>query len=160
MTHLKKKAQALHQVNPALVSGGEGAAPAVVVRKVEGAEWTRCWSFVGRKQHPDGCRGRSIIRRAGYSPMSLVGEQIGCYCNSKPYSRPSGFAALTATAGGLSPTLGSRPACRRPSEGTQQLERKHLTLRTWIKRLVRKTICFSTSVQMPRATDRVIYQPV
>jgi len=31
---------------------------------------------------------------------------------------------------------------------TQQLERKHLTLRTRIKRLVRKTSCFSRSVQM------------
>jgi insertion element IS1 protein InsB len=31
---------------------------------------------------------------------------------------------------------------------TQQLERKHLTLRTRIKRLVRKTICFSKSIQM------------
>ncbi len=31
---------------------------------------------------------------------------------------------------------------------TQQLERKHLTLRTRLKRLVRKTICFSKSVQM------------
>jgi insertion element IS1 protein InsB len=30
----------------------------------------------------------------------------------------------------------------------QPLERKHLTLRTRIKRLVRKTICFSQSVQM------------
>ena len=32
---------------------------------------------------------------------------------------------------------------------TQQLERKHLPLRTRIKRLVRKTICFSRSTQMP-----------
>jgi insertion element IS1 protein InsB len=31
---------------------------------------------------------------------------------------------------------------------TQQIERKHLTLRTRIKRLVRKTICFSKSTQM------------
>ena len=31
---------------------------------------------------------------------------------------------------------------------TQQLERKHLTLRTRIKRLVRKTICFSRSIAM------------
>ncbi len=31
---------------------------------------------------------------------------------------------------------------------TQKIERKHLTLRTWIKRLVRKTICFSKSIQM------------
>ncbi len=31
---------------------------------------------------------------------------------------------------------------------TQKIERKHLTLRTRIKRLVRKTICFSKSIQM------------
>lgn len=31
---------------------------------------------------------------------------------------------------------------------TQQLERKHLTLRTRIKRLARKTICFSKSTEM------------
>jgi hypothetical protein len=31
---------------------------------------------------------------------------------------------------------------------TQQIERKHLTLRTRIKRLTRKTICFSRSIRM------------
>jgi insertion element IS1 protein InsB len=31
---------------------------------------------------------------------------------------------------------------------TQQIERKHVTLRTRIKRLTRKTICFSLSIQM------------
>ena len=31
---------------------------------------------------------------------------------------------------------------------TQQIERKHLNLRTRIKRLARKTICFSKSSQM------------
>jgi insertion element IS1 protein InsB len=31
---------------------------------------------------------------------------------------------------------------------TQNIERKHLTLRTRIKRLVRKTICFSKSQQI------------
>jgi insertion element IS1 protein InsB len=32
---------------------------------------------------------------------------------------------------------------------TQQIERKHLTLRTRLKRLARKTICFSKSVFRP-----------
>jgi len=32
---------------------------------------------------------------------------------------------------------------------TQKIERKHLTLRTRMKRLVRKTICFSKSTQIP-----------
>ena len=31
---------------------------------------------------------------------------------------------------------------------TQQIERKHLTLRTRLKRLARKTICFSKSTEM------------
>ena len=31
---------------------------------------------------------------------------------------------------------------------TQQIERQHLTLRTRIERLMRKTICFSRSTQM------------
>jgi insertion element IS1 protein InsB len=31
---------------------------------------------------------------------------------------------------------------------TQKIERKHLSLRTWVKRLARKTICFSKSLQM------------
>jgi IS1 family transposase len=36
----------------------------------------------------------------------------------------------------------------RSKRNTQQLERKHLTLRTRIKRLVHKTICFSKSTEM------------
>jgi insertion element IS1 protein InsB len=31
---------------------------------------------------------------------------------------------------------------------TQRIERKHLSLRTWVKRLARKTICFSKSLQI------------
>jgi insertion element IS1 protein InsB len=33
-------------------------------------------------------------------------------------------------------------------QNTQKIERKHLTLRTRMKRLVRKTICFSKTTQM------------
>ena len=40
------------------------------------------------------------------------------------------------------------PACHHHKRNTQQIERKHLTLRTRIKRLMRKTICFSRSTQM------------
>jgi insertion element IS1 protein InsB len=41
------------------------------------------------------------------------------------------------------------PAVHSPGKrNTQQIECKHLTLRTRLKRLVRKTICFSTSITM------------
>jgi insertion element IS1 protein InsB len=33
-------------------------------------------------------------------------------------------------------------------QNTQKIERKNLNLRTWVKRLARKTICFSKSVFM------------
>jgi len=33
-------------------------------------------------------------------------------------------------------------------KNTQRIERKNLNLRTWIKRLTRKTICFSKSEKM------------
>jgi insertion element IS1 protein InsB len=34
-------------------------------------------------------------------------------------------------------------------ENTQRIARKHLNLRTRIKRLMRRTICFSTTTTMP-----------
>ncbi len=40
---------------------------------------------------------------------------------------------------------GSYPGCK---QQTQTIERKHLTLRTRIKRLARKTICFSKLAKM------------
>jgi insertion element IS1 protein InsB len=41
------------------------------------------------------------------------------------------------------------PAVHSPGKrNTQLIERKHLTLRTRIKRLARKTICFSRSIEM------------
>ena len=33
-------------------------------------------------------------------------------------------------------------------EHTQKIERIHLSLRTWVKRLARKTICFSKTLRM------------
>src|SRR5262249_47825124 len=50
--HAQKKAAALHQVNPVLVRDGEGADPAVRIRKVAEAEVDEMWSFVGDKRQP------------------------------------------------------------------------------------------------------------
>ena len=41
-----------------------------------------------------------------------------------------------------------QPALALACPRTQKVERKHLTLRTRMKRLVRKTICFSKTTQM------------
>src|SRR5262249_42451763 len=47
-----KKAPALHRVNPALGTTGEGSPPAVVIHKVQEAELDEMWSFVSSKKQP------------------------------------------------------------------------------------------------------------
>ena len=46
------------------------------------------------------------------------------------------------------PQIAAKEDLRQNQRNTQKIERKHLTLRTRIKRVVRKTICFSKSIQM------------
>ena len=105
-------------------------------------------SFVGRKQQPrwlwgalDHQRGRIVAytfgRRADRALLRL-----------KALLEPCGIRRFYTDGWGayhrhLDPRLQVVGKRR-----TQQLERKHLTLRTRIKRVVRKTLCFSKSVQL------------
>jgi insertion element IS1 protein InsB len=126
----------------------ESATPGVVIRKVDEAELDEMWSFVGCKQQPrwlwvalDHQTGRIVAyvfgRREDQALLALKALLV-----------PLGIRRFYTDGGGayrrhLDPhrhVVGKRR--------TQQLERKHLTLRTRIKRLVRKTICFSKSIQM------------
>jgi insertion element IS1 protein InsB len=135
-------------VNPALVTASEGPSPAVVIHKVKEAELDEMWSFVGCKKPPrwlwealDPLTGQIVAytfgRRADRALLKL-----------KVFLEPFGIHRFYTDGWGayrrhLEPhrhVVGKRR--------TQQLERKHLTLRTRIKRLVRKTICFSRSVQL------------
>ena len=135
-------------MNPALVSSGEGVAPAVVVCKVWEAELDEMWSFVGSKKHLrwlwgalDHQTGRILAyvfgRREDHALLQLKAllEPFGIRCY---YT--DGWGAYHRHLAPRQHVVGKRR--------TQQLERKHLTLRTRIKRLVRKTICFSRSVKM------------
>ena len=135
-------------MNPALVTTGEGSPPAVVIRKVQEAELDEMWSFVGSKKHPrwlwealDHQTGRIVAytfgRRADRALVKLKAllEPLGI---RRFYT--DGWGAYQRHLDPNRHVVGKRR--------TQQLERKHLTLRTRIKRLVRKTICFSRSVQM------------
>ena len=135
-------------MNPALGTGSEGSPPAVVIHKVKEAELDEMWSFVGGKKQPrwlwealDHQTGRIVAytfgRRADRALLKL-----------KALLEPFGIRRFYTDGWGayqrhLDPQLHVVGKQR-----TQQLERKHLTLRTRIKRLVRKTICFSRSVQM------------
>jgi insertion element IS1 protein InsB len=135
-------------VNPALVPSAEGEAPAVMIHKVQEAELDEMWSFVGRKQHP-----RWLWAALDHQTGRIVAYTFGRRADRvllklKALLEPFGIRRFYTDGWGayrrhLDPhhhVVGKRR--------TQQLERKHLTLRTRIKRLVRKTICFSQSVQM------------
>src|SRR5262249_18542719 len=141
-------APALHQVNPALVPGGERATSAVVVCKVEEAELDEMWSFVGCKKHPRWLWG-ALDHQTGQILAYVFGRREDqALLKLKALLAPLGIRRFYTDGWGayqrhLAPhqhVVGKRR--------TQQLERKHLTLRTRIKRLVRKSICFSKSIHM------------
>jgi insertion element IS1 protein InsB len=135
-------------VNPALVFGGEGVAPTVVVRKVWEAELDEMWSFVGSKKHPRWLWG-ALDHQTGRILAYVFGRREDqALLQLKALLDPFGIRRYYTDGWGAY----HRPLP--PEQHTvgkltmQKIERKHLTLRTRIKRLVRKTICFSRSVKM------------
>jgi insertion element IS1 protein InsB len=125
-----------------MVPSGEGGAAAVVVRNVDAAELDEMWSFVGRKQHPrwlwgalDHQTGRILAyvfgRREDRAVLKL-NTLLAPFGIRRYYT--DGWGAYRRHLDPRQHVVGKRR--------TQQLERKHLTLRTWIKRLVRKPFVF------------------
>jgi insertion element IS1 protein InsB len=120
----------------------------VILRKVEQAEVDEMWSFVGKK---------SEQRWLWHAIDHHTGQVLAYVCGAREDKTFLALKALLAPFGitrfytdgwgtyrrHLDPTIhtvGKRH--------TQKIERKHTTLRARIKRLVRKTICFSRSVLM------------
>ena len=135
-------------MNPAVVTASEGSLPAVVVRKVQEAELDEMWSFVGSKKQPRWLWG-ALVHQTGKILAYVFGRREDqALLQLKALLKPFGIRRYYTDGWGayrrhLAPdqhVVGKRR--------TQQLERKHLTLRTRIKRVVRKTICFSRSVPM------------
>jgi insertion element IS1 protein InsB len=135
-------------VNPALVTVSEGAAPTVVIRKVAEAELDEMWSFVGSKKQPRWLWG-ALDHQTGRVVAYVFGRREDqALLALKALLTPLGIRRFYTDGWGayhrhLDPKLHVVGKRR-----TQQLERKHLTLRTRSKRWVRTTICFSRSAQM------------
>ena len=120
----------------------------MVVHKVEGAEVDEMWSFVGRKQHPRWLWG-ALDQQTGRILAYVFGRREDqARLQRKALLAPFGIRRFYTAGWGayrrhLAPDQHVVSKRRTP-----QLERKHLTLRTRIKRLVRKTLCCSRSVHM------------
>jgi insertion element IS1 protein InsB len=120
----------------------------VVIRRVDDAEVDEMWSFVGRKT-AQRWLWHAIDHHTGKVLAYVFGRrQDTVFLKLKALLAPFGirryhtdyWGAYTRHLDAAEHTPGKRH--------TQQIERKHLTLRTRIKRLTRKTICFSKSTQM------------
>ena len=120
----------------------------VVVRLVEEAEVDEQWSFMGKKQ-AQRWLWHAIDHRTGNVLAYVFGHrQDQVFLKLKALLESFGITHYyTDYWGAYTRHLEAgehRPGKRR----TQQIERKHLTLRPRIKRLARKTICYSKSIAM------------
>ncbi len=132
-----------------MVEGGCPDAITVEVRRVEAAEVDEMWRLVQSKaqqrwlwQASDHLSGVGLAYAFGSRADKVFVEL-------KKLLRPFGLAHFSTDGAGVYDR--HLPAAAHPIGKTnpQQVERKHLTLRTRIKRLARRTLCFSKSVFMP-----------
>jgi insertion element IS1 protein InsB len=120
----------------------------VVLECVDEAEVDEMWSFVGKKKEQRWL-WHAIDHRTGQVLAYVFGRRTDeVFVKLKTLLEPLGITHYyTDYWGAYERNLA--PEVHSPSKrNTQQIERKHLTLRTRLKRLVRKTICFSKSIEM------------
>jgi insertion element IS1 protein InsB len=150
LRELKKKETALESVNTALV---RTLNPAEVAWDLERAgeaeaEMDEMWSFVGNTGNPRWL-WHAIDHHTGKVLAYVFGRRKDeVFVQLKTLLEPFGLTRYYTDYWGAY-TRHLDPAVHSPGKrNTQKIERKHLTLRTRIKRLVRKTICFSKTIQM------------
>jgi len=121
---------------------------AVSINRVQAAELDEMWSYVGKKHEP-----RWLWHALDHGTGKVLAYVFGrrrddVFLQLKALLEPFGITRFfTDHCGAYARHLAAetRVAGKR---NTQQIERKHLTLRTRIKRLARKTICFSKSTEL------------
>jgi len=106
------------------------------------------WSYVGKKLKPRWLWHAIDHGTRKVSAYVFGRRQDEVFLQLKALLEPFGIMRFFtdhwgAYAGYLAPEI-HVPGKR----NTQQIERKHLTLRTRVKRLARKTICFSKSTEL------------
>jgi insertion element IS1 protein InsB len=120
----------------------------VVIRLAEEAEVDEMWSYVGKKQEPRWL-WHAIDHRSGKVLTYVFGRRKDeVFLKLKTLLAPFGITRYYTDYWGAYTRHLDANEHQPGKRHTQKIERKHLTLRTRIKRLTRKTICFSKSIQM------------
>jgi IS1 family transposase len=148
LSELKKKEAALESVNTALLRILHPDEVTVAIERAGEAEMDEMWSFVGSKKDQ-----RWLWHAIDHATGAVLAYVFGrrkdeVFLQLKALLEPLGLTRFyTDHWGAYTRQLDAEvhsPGKRHP----QKIERKHLTLRTRIKRLTRKTICFSKTTQM------------
>ena len=148
LRELKKKETVLESVNTAVLRTLNPVEMVWALERAGEAEMDEMWSFVGNNRTP-----RWLWHAIDHHPGKVLAYVFGrrkdeVFLQLKALLEPFGLTRYYTDYWGaytrhLDPDL-PRPGKR----NTQKIERTHLTLRTRIKRLVRKTLCFSKTTQM------------
>ena len=116
--------------------------------RVEAVEVDEMWSFVGKKKAPRWL-WHALDHRTGAVLASVFGRREDpAFLKLKALLVPFGITRFYTDGWGAYQRHLAPARHEVGKRNTQQLERKHLTLRTRIQRLARRTICFSKSTQL------------
>ena len=148
LSALKKKEAALESVNSALLRTINPEEMTVAIERAGEAEMDEMGSFVGKKGDQRWL-WHAIDHHTGAVLAYVFGRRTDeVFLRLKALLEPFGLTRFSTDHWGAY-TRHLDPEVHSPGkQHTQKIERKHLTLRTRIKRLVRKTICFSKTTQM------------
>jgi insertion element IS1 protein InsB len=148
LSELRRKEAALESVNTALLRTENPDAIPVDMQQAGEAEMDERWSFGGNKGNPRWL-WHAIDHHTGAVLAYVFGRRKDdVFLQRKALLEPFGLTRFYTDHWGAY-TRHLDPDEHSPGKrNTQKIERKHLTLRTRIKRWVRKTICFSKSTQM------------
>jgi insertion element IS1 protein InsB len=120
----------------------------VLLRQVDAAEMDEMWSFVGRKNQQRWL-WYAIDHHTGQILAYVFGtREDATFLKLKELLAPFGITHFYTDGWGAYRRHLDPNAHTVGKQQTQKIERKHLIFRTRIKRLARKTICFSRSILM------------
>ena len=149
INELKNKEFILESVNRAVLESLDPDNIEVNIVKIsDEAELDEMWSFVGNKEG-ERWLWHAIDHKTGKILAYVLSDHKDeAFLKLKELLTPFGITKFYTDDWGAYSRHLTPEEHQIGKENTQKIERKHLTLRTRIKRLARKTICFSKTIQM------------
>ncbi len=148
LSTLRSVENSLESINRKVLEKSSFNSSKVLIVKVDNAELDEMWSFVGNKSNQRWL-WHAIDHKTGKILAYVFGRRKDeVFKKLKKLLRPFGIRKFyTDDWGSYERYL---PSSKHVigKKNTQKIERKHLTLRTRIKRLARRTICFSKNSQL------------